>query len=129
MESLESRPTQQRAALYRIAMFACRRHFTHWAFGNCTRSGAEVTSIPERIELHTEDGSRRKTGDRDALSRNGRGAGHFDAPGDWFSIAIAHRLPLRAERHKVDFGMVGLGDKSRHDPSQGDGLRLVIHRK
>src|SRR5437762_3070751 len=110
-------------------MFTCRRHFLLRALGEGSDPGPKIAAIPQRVELHAEYCARREAAYRYALSGNSGGAGHLDAPRDRFSIASTERLSIRSERHKMDLGMIGLSDKSSQDPRQGDGLRLIVHRK
>src|SRR5262249_1707781 len=121
--------TVQRIALNGIAVLACSWYLAGWTLGDGARSGSEITSIPQRIELHAKYRSCRKACSSDAWSCNGSGAGHFNSPRNRLSIFSSHRLAIRPERHEVNLSMIRLRDKSRQYSRQCDGFRLVVHGK
>src|SRR5688572_5116522 len=81
-------PAHERVPLNGVAVFARggERRFLgrriHRALGDGANPRPEVRAVAERVQLDAEDRAWRKCGGGDALLRDGRRAGHLDAPFD-----------------------------------------------
>src|SRR5689334_7382696 len=115
-------------------MLAGRRYLrlpvvVHWAFRNRADARSKIAAVPQRVKLYAEYRTRSETARRNALLCNGSRACHFNAPGDWFTVAAAHRPAIRPERNEMELRVIGLSYEPRGNSRPHDCLALVVHRE